>query len=418
MIIICIKEKKHIKLQLRIILILLLKNLLMCELCSNQTVSKTRTRCRIWEMANNSHCSVIGTCLTISDLRALARKLKIKTLPGVSPDYQLHGFFVQEAVQNSTAAKMLNKLLDKRHASSIRKVRGLNSESTLERHWDEALNTGDIPGPYWAILSHPSVSKKLADRMFADVHMLSHLVGASNRSDIRRLRESEEKSAKLEHRVSRQGEQHIGKLAERDKIIKELRSKIRYLEVTGREKIQSEIRDKYSSDKTSKFLAEISQLSSDLITKDALIIDANKKIERLEKLATALRLENTSLEEALDCHQQKCKEANSFDLRGKCVLYVGGRQQTVHRLRSLVSKWNGELLHHDGGIERSMDELANALNKADAVVFPTDCVSHSAANTVKRLCNQSMKPFFPLRTSGVASFVASLKEGQLSYVPD
>ena len=43
--------------------------------------------------------------------------------------------------------------------------------------------------------------------------------------------------------------------------------------------------------------------------------------------------------------------------------------------------------------------------------FPTDCVSHDAALQVKRLCRQTMKPFVPLRSSGVASFVAGLRNG-------
>ena len=53
--------------------------------------------------------------------------------------------------------------------------------------------------------------------------------------------------------------------------------------------------------------------------------------------------------------------------------------------------------------------------KADAVVFPTDCVSHDAALQVKRLCRQTMKPFVPLRSSGVASFVAGLRHGLESF---
>ena len=105
------------------------------------------------------------------------------------------------------------------------------------------------------------------------------------------------------------------------------------------------------------------------------------------------------------------EEGCPLDLGGRCLLYVGGHQHTVHRLRALVEDWNGRFLHHDGGVERSINELASAVTKADAVVFPTDCVSHSAANKVKRLCHQNMKPFVPLRTSGIASFVAGLRDG-------
>ena len=83
----------------------------------------------------------------------------------------------------------------------------------------------------------------------------------------------------------------------------------------------------------------------------------------------------------------------------------------ISRLRDLVSKWNGELLHHDGGIEKSLEELNRSVAKADAVLFPTDCISHNAALRLKNLCRQSLKPYVPLRTSGLASFVAGLRIG-------
>ena len=76
----------------------------------------------------------------------------------------------------------------------------------------------------------------------------------------------------------------------------------------------------------------------------------------------------------------------------------------------MVEEWNGQLLHHDGGIEKSLNELASAVVKADLVVFPTDRVSHEAMLTVKRLCRRNIKPCVPLRSSGVSSFMIGLQE--------
>jgi hypothetical protein len=47
------------------------------------------------------------------------------------------------------------------------------------------------PGRYWALLSHAAATETIVKKAFQDVHMLSHLVGAANRADIRRLRELE-----------------------------------------------------------------------------------------------------------------------------------------------------------------------------------------------------------------------------------
>ena len=100
-----------------------------------------------------------------------------------------------------------------------------------------------------------------------------------------------------------------------------------------------------------------------------------------------------------------------FDLDGRCILYVGGRTNNVCRLRALVQQWNGELLHHDGGLEKSLDELASAVTRADAVVFPTDCISHKAVTKLKLLCRRNMKPFVPLRSTGMSSFVQAVRSG-------
>ncbi len=48
----------------------------------------------------------------------------------------------------------------------------------------EGGHGGDIPGAYWATLTHPESSDKLVQKAFADVHMMSHLMGATNCADL------------------------------------------------------------------------------------------------------------------------------------------------------------------------------------------------------------------------------------------
>jgi hypothetical protein len=55
--------------------------------------------------------------------------------------------------------------------------------------------------------------------VFAEVHMLSHLVGAANRADIRQLRLLEEEKAELEAKVARQQQQLLSAIASRDTTI-------------------------------------------------------------------------------------------------------------------------------------------------------------------------------------------------------
>jgi len=44
--------------------------------------------------------------------------------------------------------------------------------------WDKAAKRGDIPGAYWAVLTHPATTHELVKRVFGEVHMLSHHGGS------------------------------------------------------------------------------------------------------------------------------------------------------------------------------------------------------------------------------------------------
>lgn len=373
----------------------------------------TRRR-RIWEIDAGWHCAIVGTCLTLGALRGLAKKLDLKPESGFPIDYQLHGFFVKAAEKQTRPGKLLNKLLDRKHASAIRRIATDASVDDLEAYWAAALEAGDIPGPYWAILSHPHADKALGERMFADVHMLSHLVGASNRADVRAVRAMEEDRAELRERLGETRRRHIETVEKKDREIAELREQLRTRNATtGRpapcaapepavEKLEAQLAGQK---------AKLAEVKREFAARDAALAEAERSLAEL-------REECASLETALDSDaesstQPPCAETGvcPLDLHGRRVLYVGGRLANVHRFRALVEKWNGELLHHDGGLERSMAELASAVTRADAVVFACDCVSHDAVHQVKKLCQQQMKPYVPLRTSGLASFVTGLRSG-------
>ena len=105
------------------------------------------------------------------------------------------------------------------------------------------------------------------------------------------------------------------------------------------------------------------------------------------------------------------------DLTGLTVLYVGGRTNQTPRLRAVVERAGAKFLHHDGGIEERNGLLQGHISRADAVLFPVDCISHAAMSLIKRLCRQSGKPFLPLRSAGLAPFCAALNTGSVLASP-
>src|SRR5690242_12139041 len=71
-------------------------------------------RRRIWEFATNLHCSIIGTCLSASELRHILEKLKVDGVIGAS-DHDVHCLGVKLASRREAGAKMLQKALDRQH---------------------------------------------------------------------------------------------------------------------------------------------------------------------------------------------------------------------------------------------------------------------------------------------------------------
>lgn len=127
--------------------------------------------------------------------------------------------------------------------------------------------------------------------------------------------------------------------------------------------------------------------------------------------------ENAALEAELSasmiCPRARCPDRDSqaelFELSGKRILCVGGVRSLIQYYRELVERRCGEFLHHDGGLEESLDAVTRALATVDVVFCSVDCVSHAACLNVKRACKHLAKPFVPLRSSGLSSFARGIQ---------
>ena len=98
---------------------------------------------------------------------------------------------VRESKTKNRVSTLLNKVLNKKYESSVRIFNKCTTPLEIKELWRDAFEFGNIPGPYWAALSHPMIDFEVTVKIYSDVHMLSHLVGSSNRADIARLSELE-----------------------------------------------------------------------------------------------------------------------------------------------------------------------------------------------------------------------------------
>jgi hypothetical protein len=379
-------------------------------------------RRRIWELSDKFHCSIIGTCLTTTELRQLLAKLD---LPGVrqETDHELHGRAVLLAGQKTLASKLLHKAIDRRHRSAVNQFAKARSADELRSLWDGAVQRAEIPGAYWAVLTHPETTEDVVRHVFGEVHMLSHLVGAANRADIRRLRQLEAENAALQEKVSRQQCQLRDAVVTREAIITGLRQALGRAAAASPPQAASPAGSASDVDRaTNSALADLQwRLSRETSRREkmerrmanlAAERDKEKKqraiLERREKeLCYELAAAEQSLSRVLS--EGETADDPSSNLHGATLLYVGGRPHQHAQLRRLAEQWGANFVHHDGGIDDRSGLLESQVASAGVVLFPIDCVSHNAVAVIKRASRRVGKRFVPLRSSGLTSFVTALR---------
>lgn len=372
--------------------------------------SASSRRLRTWDLSSNLHCSIIGTCLSAHDLRRLLRKLGLGA-PDAT-DHALHGLGVSLAPRQDAAAKLLNKTLDDRHHAAIRRFDAARDISALRAAWRGAKEAGEIPGAYWAVLTHPAADQDLVTEAFGDVHMLSHLVGAANRADIRRLAAQDREIAVLRDTVTRQQARLRADITERDARIRSLQNMLA-------------ARPGPPAVETASEVLELGRLVAELhgrLEREARRREATER--RTAATETALTQERAWRETAEHVAAQLVRElalvetalaaGEAQQLRTEVpfpgtVLYVGGRSGQTALLRGAAARRGAQLLHHDA--EQGVTLLPGLIGRADLVVFPVDCVSHDAALAVKRLCRQLGRPFRALRSTGLGSLLQALDAG-------
>ena len=188
---------------------------------SDAASAQPARRSKIWELADTLHCSIIGTCLSNAELRHALARLGVNGIEAAD-DHELHVVGVMLAGRRDAGAKLLQRALDRRHALAIKQYAKAKDEHALRQLWDESMRSSDIPGAYWALLSHAVATETIVKKAFQDVHMLSHLVGAANRADIRRLRELEAEKGALTEKLNRQQQQLRDGFTSRDETIRQL----------------------------------------------------------------------------------------------------------------------------------------------------------------------------------------------------
>lgn len=394
----------------------------------------SKRRKKLWELEHRFHCSIVVTCLTLEELRKLCKKSGIR-LPQGMTDYELHCSFTSAIAQPARLAKVTQKFLDHKFASAVRRFQSAKNPQTLTALWQNAYEQGEVAGAFWAAATHPQSNEDFAFVLFGDVHMLSHLQGASLRIDLEHLAQLKRQTRELQQALKKSQEQSHLRLEARDREIKALKQQLEMLpDLKQRMKAAEwQIHNWHNGQSLARLqdnLKESKAHCSRLVNRcDRL----TKQITYLkEQLSCALQ-ENQSLSETIHREQSErlslehilnglilneIDPPDNLDLAGRRILYVGGLRRQWRCFKALVERYQGQLLTHDGGREDSPGHLQNLLARVDWVICPLDQVSHDAVQRIKRSCQRRGQPCLLQPTASLSTFVRGLRELSQSNAGD
>uniref|UniRef100_UPI00157742EB DUF2325 domain-containing protein n=1 Tax=uncultured Caballeronia sp. TaxID=1827198 RepID=UPI00157742EB len=328
-----------------------------CCAPSEAELRSANRRARLVDLDSHLHCSIIGTCLSTSELRKLVPKFTDLDKQHAS-DLEIHHAAVELAIEGGQGAKALQKALDVRYSGAVRRFETAKSPEALLTLWKEALKSGDIPPAYWALMTHPQAVMSVRQVAFGDLHMLSHLVGAANRADIRRLVALEEENAALKDKIERQQGKLLELGTERDATVRELTGQL--AEMSAKAQRAPDVSE-------GSLEAEVLMLRDALDARDERLAIHTSRREAAERRAIneqnhartlSARLDDTiatlnivqaecsALEQAMLTQGDKAgsRSADLENLAGKRVVYVGGRPGSNAALRQLVESAGGDFV--------------------------------------------------------------------------
>jgi len=376
-------------------------------------------RKKIWNLERRFHCSVAGTCFTLMEIRRFCRKGHISTKGDVS-DYDLHINFVA-ILADAHTARPAAKYLDRKYKTTIQYFDQADSAQHLQRLWNEAVSKGEIAAAFWSILTHPQTSETLLFQVYGEVHMLSHLSGASVRLDMQELSQLRQRIPKLKQALSRSSVTLLDRTRQKNEIIQTLNKRLHKALQNEKKLFQAEEKIRWlENDQTLQHLQiqvresvvalECANLRAERAEAEALkqrqINETHQAQNKcIEHKLLALKSECSALENALEnilsTQKMPCQK---IDLAGRCILYVGGRNRLCTHFRTLVEQQNGRFIHHDGGREENPQRLDALLSHVDAVLCPMDCISHDAVSRIKRNCKRNGKHFSLLPHASLSAF--------------
>ena len=383
-------------------------------------------RSKIWDLKEANRCAIVGTCLSLDELVNFAQRYHFNA--SLSDTFSLHIEMIDRIATRNSVSEAIQKHLDLKYQISLARFKSAKTDAEVLNLWRKCFAHGDIAGALWAALTHKQVSNETRGKIYGDIHMHSHQMGAGQAINTRRLAQLEKDYAEMEVAMALQKQRHVYVEAKLRRRLQEILAEIEHLRQA--QKDMSALQVRLAAIESGRAITEMGQRLMKLAVaneqlqssaKQATFLEqalqvANGKIAELTHECNVLTAERDSLEillQSSNVNNVPCNPShfhNTSQIKNCCVICVGGHVTQFPKYRLLAQQLGIYLIHHDGGQNDALSRLPEMINRANAAICPTDCVSHAAYYRLKRLCKRNGKPCLLFKGNGISSFASVLTQ--------
>lgn len=377
-------------------------------------VPQIKTRLPFWQINDFFKCPVVGMCLTFTEQQQVLKKTNLP-VKKASP-FEMHEALVASAESENHLSRRIDTLLNRKYGKKAEALLGLAEEDFMAS-FKTMESSGNLPAFLWAAAIHPCLSASLRREIFGEIHMTMHWSG--------------EQRIKMSRRHARQQ----AALADAHRRIKDVAQKKRTLEKENARLIKSQVGLKAALEamEDQKKRLEAMWNATDHPSRAAALEHENRRLKdelealylrfgRQRRRMASVREKNKQLASQMvlkdklsSLFQQEARatiarmmelnrcdaECPAFDLCRKRILIVGGISRMESLYRDLIEGSGGILEYHDGYMKNGTRQLESRLKRADLVLCPVSCNSHTACSVVKNLAKKHRKTVHMLANSSL-----------------
>jgi hypothetical protein len=330
--------------------------------------------------------------------------------------FEMHEALVACSENKNHLSRKVDTVLQRKFGKKVDELLKLGQKEFKAR-FDTMAASGDLPVVLWAAAANPGLSDELRKEIFGEVHMTMHWSGEQRIKMSRRQARLQKTLDDTQQRLKDVAQKKRALEKENARLIKNQAGLEAALKAAKDQKKEPEAvimgtehpPEPSVLEQENHFLkTELEVLYRRFREQQSELSVAKGKNERLaSQLASKEKLNHhfqeqvrTTIAEMVSLNRCNA-DCPSFDLCKKRILIVGGITRMESLYRDLIEGSGGILDYHDGYMKSGTRRLESRLKRADMVLCPVSCNSHTACSVVKNLAKKHKKTVYMLANSSL-----------------